>query len=185
MAFEHIFLLGKLELDVIATAAGTITIQTDIPDNAMTDRGTVAVGISTRRVVQKRLPGHFQGHLFQFTYAPGNGTSRLYGMRLWARELPNGRWGWHALPVVPTPQEWSAVALEIPPTPDSWASVRLEFAPTPEGWSGVALSIPPTPEDWSTVRLNIPPTPDGWSEVRLPIKPTPPVPEWFSLEVDR
>lgn len=170
MAFEHIFLLGKIEIDVIATAAGTITIQTDIPGNALADRGTVTVGISTRRVVQKRLPYNFQGHLFKFTYAPGAGQSRLYGVRVWARELPAGQWQWYPLPVVPTPDGWSSVKLPIPATSEEWSTAKLP--------------IPPTQEEFQTVRIPIPETSEQWSSVSLPIAPTPPVPSWISLDID-
>jgi hypothetical protein len=169
MAFEHVFLLGKLEIDVVATASGTVTIQTDLPGNALADRGTVTVGVAGRRVVQKRLPYNFIGHLFKFTYAPGSGTSRLYGMRVWARELPGGQWQWYPL-LVPTADGWTAVKLPIPETAEAWSSVKLPVAVTSE--------------DWSTVRLPIPGTPEEFSAVNLPIKPTPDVPEWRPLEVD-
>ena len=170
MAFEKVHLVGKIECDVEASAAGTVTIQSDIPGNAMADRGTVAIPVCTRRVVAKRLPYQLQGHLFKFSYAPGLGQSKLYGVRVWARELPTGVWQWYKLPVVDTANEWSAIEIPIPETPEHWGEVRIP--------------IPPTDEDWTGIPIDFPGTPENWSELALPIKPTPLMPEWVSLRID-
>ena len=156
MAFEKVHLLGKVELDIVASAGGTLTIQTDIPGEAMADRGTVTIPTCTRRVVRSRLPYNFHGHLFQFKVT-ATGTVRLYGVRVWARELPGGQWQWYPLPV-----------------PE-----------TSEAWSAFKLLVPPTAEDWSDVRVPIPGTAEEFSAVHLPIKPTPDVPSWAALELDR
>ena len=170
MAFEKIYLVAKIEADIQTTAAGAITVQSDIPGNALLPRASVTVPVCARRVVAKRLPYNLQGKLFSFSfYAPG-GTSRLYGMRVWARELPTGTWQWYALPVVDTPDGWSSVKIEIPQTGD---------------WSSVRMDIPSTPEEWRGMKIEIPATSEAWGETSMPIKPTPPVPDWVSLEIDR
>lgn len=158
MAFERVKLFGIIELDVEATAAGTLKLYTNLPGTALALRATLTVPITSRRPVRFRLSGAVKGHLLQVSYDPGAaGVSRLYGARVWARELPEGRWGWYSLPVVPTP--------------DQFVTMRLP--------------VPPTPEEWRQVQIPIPPTPEQWTRVELPVKPTPLVPDWVELEMDQ
>jgi hypothetical protein len=171
VAFEKIYLIAKIEIDLQSAVAGAFGILSDTPGNAIAPRVTVTTPICGRRVVQKRLPYFVQGHLFTFTWLPVLGPGRLYGVRVWARELPTGAWQWYALPVVSTPNEWASARLQIPETPDGWTAARLE--------------VPPSAAEWSSVALRMPATPDEWGNMALPIRPTPPVPEWVTLEVDQ
>lgn len=183
MGFEKVYLAAKVELDVSSTEGAEFKIDTDIPGGLLAFRVSVHVPVMQRRILQQRLPYTLQGKLFRFTYNPGTGKTYLFGVRLWARELPTGAWGWIPLPVVPTPNEWQSAHIEIPPTGD-WTAVKLEVPPTSDAYQEAALSIAATPDDWRSVPLQIPPTPDLFSEMGLPIKPTPPLPDWMRLEVD-
>lgn len=142
MAFEKLHLIAKIEFDVESTSDGTVSIDTDVPGNAMAERGTVPVPTGTRHVVQKRLPYYFRGHLFDFVYAPGPGYARIYGARVWARELPTGVWQWYALPVLPTPAgEWQTVKIDVPPTSESWGEIRLPIKATPPVPDWISLEV--------------------------------------------
>lgn len=182
VGFEKVYLLAKVELDLASSQGSEFKIDSDIPGNALALRVSVFVPVTPRRIYQHRLPYTLQGKLFRFTYQPGGGQTYLYGVRVWARELPGGAWTWYPLPVVPTPNEWSSVKLEIPNTGD-WTSVKIEI-PAAGEWTSAKLGIPGTPDDWNGVKLEIPET-GSWTEMKLPIKPTSPVPDWITLEVDQ
>lgn len=172
MGFERVAIFGLLDLELDATAGGTVTLSTDLPGNAMAVKETKSIPATTRRVVRFRLKGTTKGRLYSLKVTPtGGGVIRLYGGRIWARVLPGNAWDWYAIPIPPTSEEWSAVKLPIPETPQ-------EFSP-------VKLPIPPTSEEWNAVKLPIPETPQEFSPVKLPIKPTPENPEWVNLETDQ
>jgi hypothetical protein len=173
MASEKVKLLGAIELEYSATTAGTLVISSDLPGNAIAQRGSpITIPASAgRRQVRFRVLGSVKGHLFQFQWSPGFGTGRLYRARVWARELPNGPWGWYPLPV--------------PETPDEWSTLKLPIPVSPEEWSAVSLPIPVSPQEWSMVSLPIPGTPEEWSTIKLPVRPTPVVPDWIPVEIDQ
>jgi hypothetical protein len=173
MASEKVKLLGAIELEYSATTAGTFVISSDLPGNAIAQRGSsmTTPATATRRQIRFRVLGAVKGHLFQFQWSPGIGTGRLYRARVWARELPGGPWGWYPLPV--------------PETPDEWSTLKLPIPVSPEEWSAIALPIPESPQAWSAVSLPIPPTPEEWGSVQLPVRATPVVPDWVSVEIDR
>ena len=170
MAFEKVKLFAKIELDVEATAQGVFVIETDVPGNAITLRYSFIVPVTSRRPVSSRLPYNTQGKLLRVSYSPGAGQSRLYGVRAWARELPNGQWGWYPLPVIDSPVEFAPRALPIPVTSQEW--------------SAIPLPIPVTPEEWQALVIEIPRTVETWEERKLPIRPTPPIADWVSLPID-
>jgi hypothetical protein len=186
MGFEKTHLFGKVEVDITATTpTGTLTFYTDLPGNAMAPRFSLTIPICTRRVVSSRLPGNMQGHLISATYTPSaTSKSELYGVRVWARELPDGQWGWFPLPVIETPVEYQAVRIPVEPTPESFSPVQIPVEPTPLEFARLAFPVEPTPESFSTVRIPVEPTPEGYSMITLPVKPTPPVPQWVSVPVD-
>lgn len=172
MASETVKLIGAVELEYSATAAGSLRVLTDLTGNAMSDRVTpLVIPAGTRRQVRFRLPGVLKGHLLQLVYSPGSGTARIFQARVWARELPRGAWAW--FPVY------------VPETSDEWQTVPLPIPATSQEWSPVQLPIPATSEEWSTAQLPMPQTPHEWSALSLPIKPTPLIPEWVAVEVDR
>jgi hypothetical protein len=172
MASEKVKLFGAVELEYSSTSQGTLRVLSDVPGNAMTQRETATTPIaSTRRQIRFRLSGTVKGHMLQLSWNPGAGLSRLYRVRVWARELPTGAWGWY--PVY------------VPETSDEWQPVQLPVPQTPEEWSAIQLPIPPTPDAWSAIDLPIPATSMEWTPMQLPVKPTPAVPEWVSVGVDR
>ena len=172
MASEKLKLFSKIEIEVLATAQGTLAILTDVPGAAMAQRFSFSIPATTRRPVTSRVPYSTQGHLVQAICTPGAaGTMTIYRARIWGRELPAGQWEWYALPVIETPVEFTAAPLPIPPTPEEWHET--------------ALAIPPTPEEWKPLALPIPPTPEEWRPMKLPVKATPEVPDWVDLEVDK
>ena len=172
MGFPNLHILGKVELDVTATAQGSLIIQSDIPGGTMADRVTIPVLPTPRGIVQHRLPYTLQGHLFLFKYSPGPGTAHLYGVRVWARELPNAPWQWYKLPV-----------LETSVAADAWVSIKLDMPPSPDAYSSFHIEIPPTGE-WTGMKLMIEATPNDWRDFKLPLRETPPLPGWVSLQVD-
>lgn len=186
MSFPQNTLFAKIELDIVVPiSAATLLVKTDVPGFAMATRATITVPVTTRRPVAARLPFNCQGHLIQLVLTPGASSKvRLYGCRVWARVLPDGRWNWYPIPVVDTPVGYSRVNLPIQQTPEEWSRVGLPIAATGEEYSRVALPVMTTPDDWRSVPLPIPPTPEDWSTARLPIKATPPVPDWIPVEVD-
>jgi hypothetical protein len=182
--FAKVALFSKVEVDVAASASGTLTIATDLPGTAMAIRCTLTVPATTRRPVGFRLPYSTLGHLVKATYNPGTGQSTLFGARIWARALPDGVWQWYPLPVVETPNEFSPQALPIPVTPEEWTGTALPIPATPNEFSPQALPIPATPEEWTGAALPIPATPEEWTGAVLPVIPTPSIPDWVDLEVD-
>lgn len=140
MAFNHVYKLGKVEIDMAATSTGTLKIHSDLPGNAIAERYTVNTPVCSRRTVAHRLPYALIGHLFNFVFA-STGITRLYGIRVWARELPYGVWQWYSLPVVPTADGWSTSKLLIPPTPDFFSEYKLPIKRTPPVANWVELAV--------------------------------------------
>lgn len=170
MGFQTVKIFGLIELDIDTTAAGILHIYTDIPGNALVDRGTISIAAGSRRTQRFRLQGTTKCHLLKVSYTPGVGVARIYGARVWARELPAGAWAWYPLPVIDTPMEFTAAPLPVTQTPEEYVSVHLP--------------IPATSADWTAAPLPITPTGD-WTAAALPVKPTKAVPDWASIEVDQ
>jgi hypothetical protein len=169
MGFERVAIFGLIDLHLEATTAGTLTLSTDLPGNALTVRETKTIPATGRRVLRFRLQGTTKGRLYSVKVVPSvGGVIRLYGGRIWARVLPGTAWGWYEIPIPATSEEWTPVKLPIPPVGE---------------WTAVKLPIPPVGE-WAPVKLPIPPTSEEWLPAKLPIKPTPPNPEWVRLEID-
>src|SRR5581483_10024384 len=123
MASEKVYLFSKIEIEVLASADGSLAILTDLPGYAIAQRFSMDVpATSTRRPVTSRLPWNTQGHLIQLKLTPGSGQTALYRGRVWARELPSGSWAWYALPVIDTPIEFAPAPLPIPATTEEWST---------------------------------------------------------------
>ncbi len=182
MGFERAAIYGLLDLELEATAAGSVLFSTDLPGNAMAVRETKVIPPTGRRVVRFRLQGTTKGRLYSIKVNPGAGVLRLYGGRIWARVLPGTVWAWYEIPIPPTSEEWQPVKLPIPGVGE-WQAVKL---PIPEmgEWQAAKLPIPEMGE-WQAAKLPIPPTSEEWQPVKLPIKPTPDNPEWVNLELDQ
>ncbi len=127
-------LVNILEFDYAATAAGQAVIYSDLPGDIQTARETLAMPSTTgRRVVRLKLHGTTKGRSFKFEVTSGSGVLRLYGGRIYAKELgPGGKWRWINLPVPPTSEEWAEHALPIEPTSDAWGTYRLPIETTPD-----------------------------------------------------
>jgi hypothetical protein len=164
-----------------------VRIWSDLPGFALAERVSAipTPSTTTRRQIRFRVEGVVKGHLFQFQWSPGMGTGRLYRARAWARELPTGAWGWYALPVPETPDEWSALQLPMPASPEEWSAIALPVPVSPQEWSTIALPVPESPQAWSSAQLPIPGTAEDWNAVNLPVRPTPVVPEWVPVEIDQ
>src|SRR4051812_6041216 len=121
MASETVKVIAAIEMEYSATAAGSLAVLGDLPGNAMAARGAaISVPASpTRRTLRVRhvMPTH----LLQLSYT-SPGVTRLYQVRIWARELPKGAWGWYSVYVVDTPDAFTAVPLPIPATSQEWAA---------------------------------------------------------------
>lgn len=156
---EHVAIFGIIELNVDATAGGTLSLSTDLPGDSMAVRETKNIPVTTgRRVIRLRLKSTTKGRLYAVRVQPtGAGIIRLYAGRIWARILPGAEWAWFAIPIPETSEEWERRS----------------------------LPIPATSEEWQRVQLPIPETPEAWERVALPIKPTPPNPEWVDIPVDQ
>lgn len=156
---EHVAIFGLIELTVNSSGGGTLTFSTDLPSSTMQVRQTIAIPITVGRgVVRLRMPGIVKGRLYSVKVVPtGFGVIKLYGGRIWARILPSPQWAWFAIPIPPTPEDFTAVP----------------------------LPIPQTSQDWTAVPLPIPPTSQDFTPVPLPIKPTPANPEWVNVPVDQ
>jgi hypothetical protein len=180
---ETVKIFATLELDLDATAPGSVSLLTDLPGTAMALRYTALVPATARRPVRFRLAGITKGHLLQLLYLPGAGASHVYGARVYARELPAGAWQWYDLRVPATPDVFTAVPLPIPPTEQDWKPVPLPVPPTPQEWTATPLPVPAI-GDWKPVPLPIPPTEQNWQAVALPFQKTPPLPDWVEIPVD-
>jgi hypothetical protein len=152
---ERITLFGIIDVELESTGAGTLTLSTDLPGNAMVVRETKPIAATvSRTVVRFRLAGTTKGHLYNLKIQPNNGVvMRIFSAKIWARVMP-GEWAWYAVPV-PATGDWTEAKLPIPPMGE---------------WAAQPLPIPPTPADWT-------PQP-------LPIKPTPQNPEWVNIPID-
>ena len=168
MGFETVFRLREVELEYEG-AAGTLTISSDLPGNALAVRHAASfpATATTRRTVRLRVPRHLKGKLWQWNIT-SEGELRLFGGRVFGK-AGAADWAWYALPIEPTPEAWSEVPLPIEPTPEAWSDVPLPIEPTPEAWSDVPLPIEPTPE--------------AWTEVKIPIRPTPELPEYQEIPI--
>jgi hypothetical protein len=160
VGFERVTLFGTVEILYQSSLGAVLSLWTDLPGDALVLRrfGTMPAAAG-RRTFRLRVSGAVKGRLYQLMVTPSNGGDvRIYGARVWARQLgpAASAWQWYAVPVVETPDEYQPVKLPIEPTGDAWQAVKLPVEPTPEDWSAAAL----------------------------PIKATPPVPEWVSVEVD-
>jgi hypothetical protein len=185
VGFEKSHLFGKIELDISTTVEGTFALSTDVPGRAMVQRYSFTVPITTRRTVRARLPGPMVGHLCSAIYTPGQGgTSEIYGVRVWVRELPAGQWYWFPLPVVETPALHQEMQIPVEPTGQSFTQMQIPVEPTGQSFTQMQIPVPPTPADFSNMALPVEPTPGSFSQLSLPVKPTPPVPEWVSVPVD-
>jgi hypothetical protein len=174
MGFEKSHLFGKIEIDIAATASGTFSLSTDIPGGAgMGQRFSFTIPITARRPVSSRLPGAMQGHYVSAKYVPGAGQSELYGVRVWTRQLPDGQWGWSALPVIDTPLEFQPMQVPVEPTPASFSPVSVPVEPTPESYSPVGVPVEPTPVGFSPVGVPVEPTAETYSPMQVPVESTP------------
>jgi hypothetical protein len=213
MGFEKSHLFGKVEVDVVSTSGASLAFSTDIPGEAMAQRFSMAIAITTRAVLRSRLPGLMQGHYLSATLTPtGAGQVELYGVRVWTRELPDGQWGWCALPVVATSPDYQPVPIPVEATPGEYAPVPIpveatgaqyqpvpipveatasEYAPVPipveataAEFQGVKIPIEATPESYNPLAIPVEATPQSFAPLSLPVKPTPPVPQWVQAPVD-
>jgi hypothetical protein len=185
--FQTVKLHRLIELDYSAEATATLTFSTDLPGNAMADRETKTIPLTTtRRVVAFHLAGTTKGKLLKILIAPA-GVFRLFGVRVYARTL--GRtaagWQWYPIFVTETPDEWTDFKLPIDPTPDYFEVVPLPVDRTPDEWTVIKLPIEPTPDFFELVTLPIDKTPDEWDVIKLPIEPTPDGFEVVALPIDR
>lgn len=195
MASELVKLYRLLILDIDLGSAATLTLTTE---NLTVTRAIAAT--SGRRPVKVRLPFNCKGRYAKVKILP-TGKTRLFGMTLYGRRLPNGQemsWQWAPgpveetpevwikveLPIPATPEEWTDQPLPIPATPNEWTDQPLPIPPTPNEWTEQALPVPPTPEDWREQALPIPATPEEWASLKLPIPTTPDEQEWSDLPVD-
>jgi len=171
MGFETLNLYREIELDASLEAAATLLVSTETPGQAVTGRFSKNLAATSGRVpVNVRLPGDLRGKLLKLRLTP-TGLCVLYGARVYAKPLGvESAWGWYPLPVVETPEGYSAASLPILPTPEGWSEAPLPIVPTPEGWSEAPLPIVPTPE--------------GWEIQPLPLRETPLEPGWVDLPVD-
>jgi hypothetical protein len=193
LGFEKSHILGKVEVDIRSTAVGQIVFQTETPGNVLTNRFSMPIPITSgRTVLRSRLPGTMQGHFLKATGAPGvAGHWELYGVRVWARQLPDGQWGWAALPVMDTPVEYvefriledptagggasvgfSEFKMPVEPTPEMCVEFKLPVEPTGETFSELKVTVEPTSETFSELKVLVEATSETFSELKLPVEPT-------------
>ena len=141
MGFEAVTLIREVQIDCDAPSQATFRIYSDIPSNAIALRVTKTISVTTGRQSPSFMcPGSIRGRLWKWEITP-TGLFRLYGMRVWARQLPGGRWGWYDIPVTDTPEEFTAIPLPIPTTPDEFAELRLPVTPSEEAASWTTIPV--------------------------------------------
>lgn len=147
MGFEKVQFYGIVEIDCNAVAQAVFNLYTDQPAGVMALRETRTIAATSgRQVVRIRLAGTTKGKLLRPEIVP-TGLFYLYGMRVWARVAGAAApWQWYAIPVVETPEAWTAVKLPIEPTPDEWSAVKLPIPESGEEWTPVKLAVQPSSE---------------------------------------
>ena len=141
MGFEAVTLIREVQIDCDAPSQATLKIYSDIPSNIIALRVTKTISVTTGRQTPSFMcPGNIRGRLWKWEITP-NGLFRLYKMRVWARQLPGGTWGWYEIPVTATPETFTAIPLPIPNTPDEFVALRLPVEPSAEtaGWTAIPV----------------------------------------------
>lgn len=190
MGFEKSHIFGKVEVDIRTSVAGTIVFQTETPGGVLLQRFSMPIPITNgRTVLRSRLPGIMQGHYVRSTGTPGNpGIWELYGVRIWARELPTGQWAWTPLPVMDTPVEFqqliiladstisqegevafSELKLPVEETPVEYQKLEVPLVDTPVLYDKLEIPVEPTPVEFSPLQLPVEQTPAEYAELKLPI----------------
>jgi hypothetical protein len=173
VGFEKSHLFGKIELDISTTVEGTFSLSTDVPGRAMVQRYSFTVPVTTRRTVRARLPGPMVGHLCSAIYTPGQGgTSELYGVRVWVRELPAGQWYWFPLPVVETPALHQQMQIPVEPTGQSFTQMQIPVEPTGESFTQMQIPVEPTGQSFTQMQIPVEPTGQSFTQMQIPVEPT-------------
>ncbi len=172
MSFEKHAFFGIVELHYIAIAGGSLLFQTDTPGNAIATRETLTIPASAvRRTVKFRLKGTTKGKLFKVKVTSA-GIVHLYGGRVFARNVGGGAgWGWIALAITPTSDEWTAYPLPIEKTEDAFRTIALPIAKTEDTFEIFKLPIAPTANEFTLLKIPMVPTPDLQDWHDIPVAP--------------
>lgn len=119
---ERVKLGKEIEAVYSTTGSGTLTVETELPDNSLTLRDTFTLTGATDEETRKfRLANTVKGRLWRFRVEPDeNSDIRLESLRIFLKMVgqPNATpWAWVSLPVVPTQD---AIWAELPMPPDAF-----------------------------------------------------------------
>ena len=155
MGFESVYLLAMIEVDCYNVAGATLALATDRPAPFATRETRTIPTNTSRRAERIRLAGTSKGKLIKPAVTPA-GVFYLYGMRVWARELPTGQWTWYQIPLIETPSEWMPVKWPIPPTPEEYIPVKWPIPATPDEYVPVKWPVDPsrTTYEWVNVQMD-------------------------------
>jgi len=134
MGFERVTLFGIVEFDYIAPAGASVIFSTDLPGNAIAQRGpTLTLPVAaTRRTVKFRLRGDIKGKKYRVHVSAG-GMVILFGGRVYARPLGLAApWDWYTLPIQPTADVFTEYKLPIEPTAETFTGIKIPMSLTPE-----------------------------------------------------
>ncbi len=171
MSFENVGLYAILEFSYIAPAGATAVFQTELPGNALAQRGPSMTlpASAVLRTIKFRLLSTTKGKYYR-VIVTSTGAVYLWGGRVFCRPIgENADWAWRSLPISAPANTFTEIKLPIPPTSDQWTEIKL--------------GIPPTSDTYSEVKLPIPPTSDVFTETKVPMHPTPELYEWLDVPV--
>lgn len=159
MSFETVYLIREIELLADGGGPMTLHVYTDLPGYDVTAKASFPFDTEAtteeRRPVRLRMPGTVKGQLKKLRI-DGASSLRLFGVRVYAKPLGGpGAWNWYSVPVVKTPEGYSAAALPIVPTPEGFSAAALPIVPTPEGWDVQPLPLVASAREWQWVRLPV------------------------------
>lgn len=101
---EKVKLFHEMEV-IYAGAGGLISVRTNLPGNAITDRGTATLPtIVGEQSIKVRCKGNIKGRLYEIDFRP-SGPTRIEVIRLEIKVVgaPNASaWTWVTLPLIPT-----------------------------------------------------------------------------------